>query len=280
MKTVRAALVALILVACSAAPPSAQPSGSARSVGASSTPANLPTAEPSATAEQAQSASDLLDCDGPISGMGGFADDFGPEGTGATPDDAFGSWMATTVFGVPRSGYRKLGSIGDRHVYAYEAGGRAKVIVVMSPRFGELVGGAAFTLEELRTCDPSEYGATVDLGPNQRVWTHDETGQILIDIAGPSHCDWQTARMLHVNQPDGSLGRQYLRDPFGVFAGIPALLDTYAEGVELPANASFSGYRTTDGLALWFTPEDRAAYVVSADGVERWPRAEDPIGCA
>ena len=86
--------------------------------------------------------------------------------------------------------------------------------------------------------------------------------------------------MLHVNNPDGTFGRQYLRDPFGVFAGIPALLESYAEGVELPADATFSGYRTADGLELWFTSEDRAAYVVTPEGVERWPRAEDLIGCA
>ncbi len=50
---------------------------------------------------------------------------------------------------------------------------------------------------------------------------------------------------------------------------MPALLDTYAADVELPDDAVFSGYRTTNGLELWFTPEDRAAYVVTADGVER-----------
>lgn len=279
MKALGVLLMALVLGSCSAAStPSETPS--AASLGPSATETVRPDADPSPTAEAAQSASDLLDCDGPISEMGGLADDFGPEGAGATPDEAFANWTETTVFGVPRSGYRKLGAIGDRHVYAYEHEGRAKVIVVLSPRFSEFVGGAAFTLEELRTCDPSEYGATADLGPHQRVWSHDETGEILIDIAGPGHCGWESARMLHVNHPDGTLDRQYLRDPLGVFAGIPALLDTYAEGVELPADATFSGYRTADGFELWFTSEDRAAYVVTPDGVERWPRADDPIGCA
>lgn len=61
---------------------------------------------------------------------------------------------------------------------------------------------------------------------------------------------------------------------------MPALLETYAEGVELPEDATFSGYRTADGLEQWFTPEDRAAYVVTPDGVERWPRTGEPIGCA
>jgi hypothetical protein len=65
-----------------------------------------------------------------------------------------------------------------------------------------------------------------------------------------------------------------------VFTGSPSLLDTYAEGVELPEDAAFSGYRTDDGLELWFTSTDTAAYIVTPDGVERWPRADPAIGCA
>ena len=279
MKALGTVLMAFAVVACST-PAAPEPSASAASLAPSGVETAPPDVGPSASSVQAESATDLLVCDGPVSEMGGRADEFGPEGAGATPEDAFENWMATTVFGVPRSGYRELGSIGDRYVYAYENEGRAKVIVVISPRFGEMVGGAAFTLEELRTCDPSEYGAVVDLGPDQRVWAHDETGEILIDIAGPGHCAWESARMLHVSNADGSLGKQYLRDPIGTFDDIPSLLDTYAEGVEMPADATFSGYRTADDLELWFTAEDRAAYVVTPDGVERWPRADPPIGCA
>jgi hypothetical protein len=226
------------------------------------------------------SATDLLECDGPVSPMGGFADEFGPEGFGATADEALESWRTSTAFSVPRSGYMPLGSIGDRFVYAYAYDNRVKVVVVISPRFGDVAGGTPFTIEELRTCDPSEYGATVDLGPDRRVWANAETGKILEDIAGPGHCGWESARMLHISDEQGILAKQYLRDPLGVFTDIPALLDTYAEGVELPDGATFSGYRTADGLELWFTADDRAAYVVTPDGVERWPRADEPIGCA
>jgi hypothetical protein len=51
------------------------------------------------------------------------------------------------------------------------------------------------------------------------------------------------------------------------------LFDTYAAGIALPADANDSGYRSGE-LQLWFTPADTAAYVVSPDGVERWPRFE------
>jgi hypothetical protein len=267
-----AALVAAcVLAACTSAVEHPSPTAAAPS----STAAPPGSAQPSTRPE---SATDLLQCDGAPSSSGGRADDFGPEGGGSTPDDAFDTWVATTVFGVPRSGYERLGSIGDRWIYVYRADGRVKVVVVISPRFGEHVH-AAFTIEELRTCDPAEYGAEVDLGPGRRAWVHETTGALLTDIAGPGHCGWESARMLHVGE-EGVLVRQYLRDPLGVFADSPSLLDSYAEGVELPDDATFSGYRTDDGQELWFTSSDTAAYVVTPDGVERWPRADPPIGCA
>ncbi|MDQ3690767.1 MAG: hypothetical protein M3406_12195, partial [Chloroflexota bacterium] len=164
MKAVPILAVALLIVGCST-PVGSGSQSDAMTPSASSTvsaPASLSPGAP-------ESATDLLDCDGPVSPMGGRADEFGPNGAGSTPDEAFAEWMEINPFTVPRSGYRSLGSIGDRSVYAYETGGRIKVIVVISPRFSALVGGAAFTIEEMRTCDPSEYGATVDMGPHQRV---------------------------------------------------------------------------------------------------------------
>jgi hypothetical protein len=42
-----------------------------------------------------------------------------------------------------------------------------------------------------------------------------------------------------------------------------------------------SGYRTDD-LELWISPSniDQAVFIVTAGGVERWPRAERRIACA
>jgi hypothetical protein len=67
--------------------------------------------------------------------------------------------------------------------------------------------------------------------------------------------------MLHVEK-EGQLVKQYLRDPQGVF-DIGRLLETYAEGVELPPDATDSAYRSPEGFELWFTASDRAAYVVT-----------------
>lgn len=270
------AVLACIVAGCAALPaPSERPSSPA-------TPRPAATADdaPAATATpQPQSASELLDCEGPVSESGGLASDFGPEGAGATPEEAFDAWRTSTAFVVPRSGYRPLGSIGDRHVWAFEVDGRPKVVVVISPRFGDMAGGAAFTIEELRMCDVAELGREVDLGPTQRAWTHEETGDLVTDVVGSAHCGWESARLLHMTDAAGGLGFQYLRDPLGVL-GQAGKLETYADDVDLPADATFSGYRSDDGLELWLTPENRAAYVVRPDGfVERWPRAADPIGC-
>jgi len=269
--------VALILVIALVGCATASPSPTDQPV--ATLPARV-TAQPTPSAtSRPESATDLLECDGPVSEMGGSAGDFGPSGFGDTPDAAFESWRETNPFTIPRAGYEVWGRSGNRSVYTYSSDGRIKVVVVISPRFNEFVGGDGFTIEELRTCDPSEYGGEVDMGEATTVWTHETTGEILTDIRGPDHCGWQTGRMLHVPEPDGSLGRQYLRDPFGVFPG-GSLLDSYADGVELPADASPSGYRTDDRRELWFTEADRAVYVVTPDGVERWPRADEPIGCA
>lgn len=267
-------LLLVVLAACSVSTLSAPSPSPVSTV----VPSAAATPTPRATASSApESASDLLECDGPVSPMGGYANDFGPDGFGDTPDEAFAMWLTTNPFTVPRSGFEPWGEVGDRTVYTYSSDGRVKVAVVISPRFSEFVGGQPFTIEELRTCDPSEYGGTVDLGEQTTVWTHEVTGDVVSDIAGHRHCGWESARLLHV-EIDGIPVRQYLRDPLGVFR--PDRLDSFAGDVELPDNAAFSGYRTEDGRELWFTDDDRAAYVVTPDGVERWPRARELIGCA
>lgn len=273
MKLLLGILAMLVMAGCSTADQTASggPAGSPASLRESAPHAST---RPSSTPE---SASDLLECDGPPSEMGGRANEFGPDGAGDTADQAFAAWVEANPFAVPRSGYASLGSTGDRTVYTYDVEGATKVVVVISPRFGELVS-APFTIEEMRTCDPSEYGAGVDLGDTRRAWVHEDTGALLIDIAGPGHCGWESARMMHVEE-GGVPVKQYLRDPNGVFDQA-RLLDTYAEGVELPDDASDSAYRSPEGWELWFTESDTAAFVVTPEGVERWPRPSELIGCA
>ncbi|HJP70132.1 MAG TPA: hypothetical protein VJ975_00230 [Candidatus Limnocylindria bacterium] len=277
MKLIGPVIIGLVAVAC--AGPTTSPSLlSSDSATATAVASHSPTVPSPSPTSVAQTATDLLECVGPVSPMGGRADEFGGSTARGTPEQALESFVTESFFTIPRSGYSRLGAAGDRTVFTYAADGKTKVVVVVSSRFSDPVRGG-ITVEELRSCDPAEFGGVVDLGPEQRAWTNLDTGMILIDIVGPQHCGWQSARMLHVNRPDGSFWKQYLRDPQGVFDEA-RLLDTYAEGVELPRDASDSRYRSPDGYELWFSESDTAAYVVTPHGVERWPRPADGIGCA
>jgi hypothetical protein len=278
MTPLGAAAIGVLLAGCAASPSTTPLASDAipstpRATGVDASP----TAQDASPTARAETAADLLECDGPVSSVGGRADDFGPDTGGDTPDEAFEAFIAGDLFRTPVSGYRSLGEVApDRSVYAFDRDGEIKIVIVVSRRFGEMVG-APYTVEEIRMCETAEFGAA-DFGEAHRTWVHEVTGDILTDIPGPSHCEWQSARMLHVEE-DGQLVKQYLRDPQGVF-DVGRLLETYAEGVDLPPDATDSGYRSTEGFELWFTASDRAAYVVTPDGVERWPRAEEPIGCA
>jgi hypothetical protein len=184
--------------------------------------------------------------------------------------------MSDPIFTIPRSGYSKLFHDERGAVYAYAFDGRVKVVVVVGSRFADMVD-AKYTIDEIRTCDPVEYGPMVDLGEGRVVWAH-PNGRIITDIVGPAHCDWQSARILHLTE-DEQLVAQYIRDPEGIFPR-DVLLETYAAGVDVPTDASPSGYRNGD-LELWFSESDTALYVVDATGkAERWPRTARTIGCA
>jgi hypothetical protein len=224
-------------------------------------------------------AADLLECDGPMSDVGGAGEDVSLQVAGGdTPDEALEAFLATSPWVVPTTGYEPIASAGDRHAFGLLVDDEVKVIVVVSPRFADRIG-AAFAADEVRTCPSGEFGSEAEFADGRRTWMHADTGHVITDIAGPGHCDWQTARLMHLEHPDGSLDRQYVRDPAGVLPAWP-LLDSYAEGIELPDEATDSGYRSPEGFELWFTERDTAAYVVTPDGIERWPRAVEPIGCA
>jgi hypothetical protein len=269
---VKTILVMLVAVVAGCSSPSQDPSATPSVV-----PSATPDPSPSASAPP-RTATELLECDAGPSEVGGSGREVAFSG-GETPDEALAAFLADPSFVIPHAGYEPLGRSGDRHAYGYRADGKVKVVVVISTRFGELVG-ARYAPDELRTCPESEFGAAAEFDDGRRVWAHRTDGSILTDIAGPGHCGWESARMLHVPNADGTLVKQYLRDPFGVFSDIPNLLDTYSEGVELPDDASDSGYRSPDGHELWFSEADTAAYVVTPEGVERWPRPADPIGCS
>lgn len=247
---------ALLLPGCAPSVPSPRP---------------LPS-DTAATTPPQRVAGDLLECEGESSEIDGLAYALGQDPGGTTPDGALFAWMTSHRFRVPHSGYERIQALPDGALYGYRVEGRLKVVVIFSSRSAELTDAPPavvppYTMERLWTCDPAEVFA---VGPAHRVWVNVE-GQTLDDDIGPEHCMWQHARILSV--PDGNGFRYYLRDPLGVIRQEQTLFDTYAAGIAIPADADDSGYRSGE-LQLWFTPADTAAYVVSPDGVERWPRFE------
>jgi len=120
------------------------------------------------------------------------------------------------------------------------------------------------------------------------VWTRDGRSvgpSELNTIAGPDHCHWQSATMLHIGWPPGTIStiatqaRQYIRDPRGVIRD--SYRDRLGRNVGLPEDARPTGYRL-GAIELYLSPSDQESwiYVVSPSDQERWPRADPMVACA
>ena len=119
-------------------------------------------------------------------------------------------------------------------------------------------------------------------------WTRDGRAvgeRELVTIAGPAHCGWETATLLFIGwppgtvSPDASQSHQYIRDPRGVIRG--TYQDLLDRDVKLPADARATGYRL-GAIELYLSPtdEDRWIYVAAPSSVERWPRSNPMVLCA
>jgi hypothetical protein len=109
-------------------------------------------------------------------------------------------------------------------------------------------------------------------------------GRELNSIAGPEHCRWERAVLMHLGWPLGTVSRdateirQFVRDPDGVVD--ERLRDRLATGIDLPADARDTGYRN-GGLQVWLSPSrPDTAYLRAGDDVEGWPRADRVLACA
>ncbi|TME88405.1 MAG: hypothetical protein E6I43_02275 [Chloroflexi bacterium] len=103
--------------------------------------------------------------------------------------------------------------------------------------------------------------------------------------AGPTHCSWQSATILTIGWPLGTVSanagqaRFYIRDPKGVMHG--TYKDRLVKDAHLPADARATGYKL-GSIELYLSPADQdvSAYLVTSAGAERWPRADPFYGCA
>jgi ABC-type amino acid transport substrate-binding protein len=118
------------------------------------------------------------------------------------------------------------------------------------------------------------------------IW-RDEEGRTVESIAGPEHCDWQSATFLYAetdfDEPGATAERQqFLRDPEGVLSG--EVVVAYDGSASLPDAAVDTGLRL-ESMEFWAEPTDdpsgpEAVYVVEGDSVERWPRTREEVACA
>ena len=120
------------------------------------------------------------------------------------------------------------------------------------------------------------------------VWTRNGQAvkpEELGTIAASGHCGWESATLLHIGWPVGTLStssaeaRQYIRDPRGVMrARLRGSLDLHAT---LPSDARPTGYMY-GSIQIFVSPTDQddAIYVVGPLATERWPRSDPFTLCA
>lgn len=108
-------------------------------------------------------------------------------------------------------------------------------------------------------------------------------------FVGPRHCDWESVVFLSIVWPLGTTYHtgpdappiyEYVRDPDGKLGDLHPDQALDLDAV-MPQEAVFTGYHT-DQSELWFGPDEgeRFVYLDTDHGVERWPRAVEPPGCA
>ena len=126
--------------------------------------------------------------------------------------------------------------------------------------------------------------------PAERGRAEDQSFEVTA-ATGHRHCDWESVVWLYVAWPLGSTAeggdtfgrsvRRYVRDPEGVFRDQSLLPETLQLDTELSNNAVDTGYHT-DAAELWWGPDrgKKYAYLITDEGVERWPRATKDFGCA
>lgn len=145
-------------------------------------------------------------------------------------------------------------------------------------------------LFEIRSGTPiSSVAAAFDLPPSYPGYSWTRDGRTvsrfeLVTSAGPDHCGWESATYLTIGWPPGTVSSDasgahlYIRDPHGVVG------TSYRDGLVLhailPTDARPTGHRH-GSIAIYVSPsdQDRAIYVVGADGAEQWPRSDPMTLC-
>ena len=148
---------------------------------------------------------------------------------------------------------------------------------------------AACTSKQTEPPGPFSLGVAFDNPPAYPgyPWTHNGQPVPTVELgasAGPNHCDWQSATILTVGWPLGTVSqnaghsRSYIRDPKGVIGA--TYQQRFVKDAQLPGAARPTGYKL-GAIELYLSPadQDEAVYLVTPSGAERWPRADPMFGC-
>ncbi len=167
---------------------------------------------------------------------------------------------------------------GAQALLTYPASGRAKVafVVVHRPGPSEIAGGP-WKGEAWAQCDPAEFDPATDSQHDVELWS--EPGRACVPAAvvhsrvADAHCHAGGSR-LQLARAEHS----FVRDPEGTWAAKFLALPYEADST-LPPDAVDTGFSRGD-THLWLAADERAAYTVTGEGVERWPAQTIPQPCA
>lgn len=162
----------------------------------------------------------------------------------------------------------------DRALYSYDVAGRTRSAVSFVEEPWDSERGWWRT-ESSASCDAAEFPASDDKLRRLEIWTDRDGDRVdsrrIVSYRGSEFCGEKDVRFLSLGESPGA--GLYLRDPGGVLTRRTPR--GYLASTKLPGVAVDSGFRR-GGAELWLT--DDAAYLVTADTVERWP-AMSPHGC-
>jgi hypothetical protein len=225
---------------------------------------------------RAGAAGDVVECD--TWGSGGFSDvEVYAEGaTGDSPAQALEVAASEAGYGGSQDGLRVAKQEDDRVLYVLEVGGIVKqAVIVRDGPATEGAGGPGWYVESWAHCDFSELPRAFTDSIGLQIWNSASTGRpaptkTIESWVGPEHCDWQSMTFLYLSDAT------YVRAPQPDLARFFA--EPYVEKAPLPNDAVDTGFER-DGRQLWVSPDDKRAYVGSAESVEVWPRTIESLGC-
>ncbi len=215
-----------------------------------------------------------LECSGdPYSGSTGR--NWGVTGGHATAAEALEAFVGDEGASLPLRGYRPERETHDRVLFSYDVGDDTRVAVIVADNITGTSGESGWSMETFAQCDPAEFPPAVTDELGIQVWTNEQGERIPITVIqssrGPEHCDWDSATFLDLR------GDTFVKDPQGVLPP-ESFSGTFDPNITLPEDAKDTGYRL-DGQRLWVAADRSAAFIVTEQGVERWPVATD-FGCA